>query len=245
MTSASETIENELSAVRNLFAMLLRDAYGPQDFYVSRCIEKLHDFRQVLEKAALQKELVVVCNEFQSREGVLAAFMGEVMPTLRYVWILEGEARLFLDVSWRNYLEHIDRYAQDGIIGGVKALLIADELTIGQSPRIQALLQYYSSASKMTYRIVSPEVYRISIAEAHGIDRSYLDFAVYGSRLVFRTRTYDGETRGPFSKDPGVINAYTEFFDLMWTHSPTIILDEQHQNLLFDQLLRIDAEVDE
>lgn len=207
-------IEEVLSNIRANLARVLEEARADNDLYVDHFLRELRALETLAHDAAYKRELRVVCHHFQSVSNVMSAFQGEKNPVLRYVWILD-EDRLFEDSSWEYYFKYTAEMVRDRTIKEVRALLVVRDASTLEHPSKKRLLQFFRFTNNMQCRYMLDSAFQVRGADG-GLLSQHVDFGIYGSRLVFRTETYEPETAGSFSKDPNLVDRYTRFFDDLW-----------------------------
>ncbi|MGH9895969.1 MAG: hypothetical protein ACREA0_29075, partial [bacterium] len=83
------------------------------------------------------------------------------------------------------------------------------------TPKISALFRYFASHRGFGCYHMKRADYA-AISADNQIPANWLDFGIYGSRLLFLTEQYAPEIIGTFSKDTKRIEHYTRLFDSLW-----------------------------
>src|SRR6266436_10287137 len=102
-----------------------------------------------------------------------------------------------------------------GKLNGIRAMFVFDDLTICNSPRVKKLLDFFQTHKGLECRIVRKDDFE-AISTSNGIPLNYIDFGIYGDRLLYRSEQYKPEIIGVFTKDPVLIRNYTGLFETIW-----------------------------
>jgi hypothetical protein len=232
--------EQDLFNARACFTKLVRTAYGPRDIFVAHFRRKFAETARLIHAAAENGEIRVVAEHFLSVENVLEAFREDDEPVLRYVWQIASGDRLFEDHAWRSYFEATTLMIRRHEIKWIRAILVVDSVAITKTPRVEALLGFFRWEKGLCCRLINDRDFKALCLES-GVPGNYLDFGIYGTRLLFRTEQYTPSIVGVFSKQPATIRQYTEFFDRMWSSvSITQANPSKRSKLSLEELLAAD-----
>jgi len=215
-----EACDKELLCVRACFVQIFRESYGTRDLFVTHFAKEVHQLVENVKQVAERRELRVQAEHFLNVDNVLDAFQGDSERIWRYTWPIEGTQRLFDELAWKRYFEKTVRMVDAGEIKEVRSVLVLSEPQLVQSPRVKKLLDFFHTNRGFLCFTVNRQDFRAICAD-NGMPANYIDFGIYGSRLLFLTEQYDPEIIGVFTKDSTRIRHYCNLFDSMWG-SPSV-----------------------
>lgn len=205
----------ELSNIRASFAKIIQDSYGKRDLFIAHFMKEFQRVSNEIKDVTEKQELRVAADHFLSVENVLDAFSGDDERIWRYTWPLSAGQKLFDDLPWKRYFEATTKMLIDKKIECIRSILILDSASLINDHRIKKLMDFFYSNERMDCRFILHNVYN-KICSDNGLPPHYIDFGIYGRRLLFRTEQYEPEIIGTFSKDANLINNYVKLFDAMW-----------------------------
>lgn len=209
--------DSRLQNIRTMFAHLVEKKYSENDLFVNHFIRHFQELEQTIHRAAERDELLVLSHHFESVDSVLSAFSGEAQPVLRYTWVIESGERLFPDADepGKKYFHLVDQMVRKKHIKTVQALLIVDSLSVLMNSRVAKLLDFYKTTKGFECRIILRDQYERVRSDSQ-IPNDYVDFGIYGKRLMFLTEKYEPYTMGMFVKNAAQVDRYTAFFSQLW-----------------------------
>lgn len=207
--------DRELSNIRHYFAEIARMSHGEKDLFVFHFMKELHSLARKVKDAAEKQELRTASDFYLKAEDIFESFLGDPNPVLRYTWPISDSDRLFEEPAWWSFFEVTSRIAEKKQIKGVRAILILDRPQSVTLPRIQKLFDFFNTNPGQECRFVIRESY-VRICNENSMPTNFLDFGLYGERMLFRSEQYAPEYIGVYTKDTGVIHAYSKFFDTLW-----------------------------
>ena len=176
------------------------------------CKQELELFVNRVARAAQQGELIVNEHHFRTVDDVLDAFGEQQNRVFRAVWKIEEGERLF-DTAWQHYMgalvELTEARSKKKRIT-VELLLVVDKRETLERRAVEIVVGYLRSKKTkgLNYRIITEETYE-ELARDSQLNTRYIDFGVYGDKLLYRTETYEPKL-GNFSEDSWTIRAYRE-----------------------------------
>lgn len=212
-------VDQKLANIRSCFDRIVQGSYSGRDLFIDHFDREIEDLTRKINEATEKQELRVQNHHFQSVDNVMNAFLGEKEPILRYLWVLAPGEQLFDQYAWNRYFELTAEMVSNGHIRAVQGLLMVDQLDALNDARIDKLLAFYLTNKGQDCRIILRHDFEM-ICEDWDIPLNYIDFGIYGTRLLFRTESYD-PTVGTFTKDSGLIRKYTKLFDTLWQSGTT------------------------
>jgi hypothetical protein len=210
----------ELANIRHSFAELARLSHGRKDIFISHFMKEIHNLAKKIKEASDKQELRTASEFYVKAEDIFESFVGEADLVLRYVWPIDPKERLFGEPAWGRFFEVKVRMVEKKKIRGACAILIFERADDIKNPKVQKLLEFFRTNDGHSCRIMMRDDFAKLCAE-NGIPGNYLDFGIYGSRMLFRSERYNPEYIGVYTKDEGLVQTYAKFFDTLWD-SPTM-----------------------
>lgn len=206
--------DKTLASIRTCFSHIAGTSYSTKDLFVTHFVKQAHEFESKIRDVAERQELRLRADHFLNLDNVLDAFHGDPDRIWRYTWLVDAKHRLF-DHNWKRYFERTACMLEKGEIKQARSLLVLDDISLLTTPRVAKLLDFYHTHKGMECWVISRSDY-LAICADSGVPASYLDFGIYGNRLLFLTEQYEPEIIGIFTKDPKAVEHYRLFFDSMW-----------------------------
>lgn len=206
--------DKTLASIRTCFSHISGVSYGTKDLFVTHFVKQVHDLELKIREVAERQELRLRADHFLNLDNVLDAFQGDPDRIWRYTWLIDSKHRLF-DHNWKRYFDRTASMLEKGEIKQARSLLVLDDMKLLTSPRVAKLLDFYHTHKGMECWVISRSDY-LEICADSGVPASYLDFGIYGTRLLFLTEQYEPEIIGVFTKEPKAVEHYRLFFDSMW-----------------------------
>lgn len=237
----------ELTKIRHHFSKLAKEAHGPNDLFVSYFMKDIRNLEENIENASEVKQMRIKDDYFLNVEGVFDAFYGAEEKTLKYTWpIAKGEV-LFANLSWKRFFEVSIAMLHNKRITAIQVLMVVESLddvrtdvsSLGN--RMSTLLCFFKALG-ISCKFISRATLN-SICDQNGIEKGYLDFGLYGKRMLFRSEKYEPEYIGIYSKDQWVIEQYTRLFDTIWK-AESVVLETpvaRTQPVTLAKLFEVDA----
>ena len=182
------------------------------DVFKTYCKEELEGFLLRVARAAQQGELIVNEHHFRTMADVLGAFGAGKDRVFRGVWRIEEGERLF-DTAWQHYMRELVKLTEERSKTKqitVELLLVVDRRETLERLALEIVVGYLRSrrTKRINYRIISEETYDELVRDSR-LNTAYIDFGVYGEKLLYRTETY-APKRGMFTEDLGMIRTYRQ-----------------------------------
>lgn len=229
-------VERVLHNLRHHYHEVSRGFYGPRDLYLDHIRERVQEVCDIVKRAAERKELAVTDYHFKTTELVLDAVEGDTQKILRYVWLLEDP---YFDEMWLHYLRQVDKLRRGGQLATVRALLVYREEGALAVADVKKICGFFAHDDLYECRCLNRDNYDRMLKDHHVNPNEYMDFGIYGTRYVYLTQQYEPETKGVFSKDPGVIEKYQVAFDNAFkAPSARVLVAGEFEKVSLDDLLR-------
>ncbi len=235
--------DQELSNIRHYFAEIARMAHGSRDLFVSYFMKDIHNLEQKIKDAAEKQELRTASDFYLKAEDIFDSFLGDPNPVLRYTWPIRDDDQLFEEPAWWRFFEVTSSMAEQKKINCVCACLILDGPHSANLPRIAKLLDFFKTNQGQECRIIMRDAYQ-RICRENSMPTNYLDFGIYGERMLFRSEQYAPEYIGVYAKDTAVIQSYSKFFDTLWESSAVMLKNPSTatQQVTTTELIQSDSE---
>ena len=176
--------------------------------------ELLSDDGSLYLHLAEKGELRVRADHFLNVENVTDSFLGDTDRILRHIWPIQGNEKLFDNLPGKRYFEVTGDMARNGQITCIRSIVIFDEPSVAQTPRVMKLLDFFKTNTVVECRVMQHADYE-TLCTDNSI-APHCDFGIYGNRLLFLTQQYEPVIAGTFTKDTDLIARYIRLFDSMW-----------------------------
>jgi hypothetical protein len=230
-------VHNILSYTR----AIANTSYGPDDRYVRHFRDELVNLEDRTREAAQTQDLVVENDQFQLAEDIDGAFREGAQRIFRHTWPVEAAGTVFTTAGWKYFFDLLVRMTSSNRLE-VQTILILENIDLLRSENLLRLLQFYSSTSRMSAKIVVREDFT-QIAAQNRIPSNQVDFGIYDRSLLYVTEG----TQGRFTKNEYRIETYLRLFTTMW-HSGgvTVPMDGKipDGDISIQQLFNLDTEPD-
>ena len=212
---AEEALDAHLTAIRKEYSALVRKRHGDDDLFVAHYNREIRDLGSDIHKSSHLDELWVGDRHSQTVGKVMSAFLAETKPVHRSVWIMEPNERLFELQPDREYVSDFVKAATKRSFGGVRTLCVVASEEHLKDVRIRAFLDFYKTTPKFECRVVLAKEYESALADDQ-ISAEFIDFGIYGTRMIFLTASYEGVRKGVFVRRKAEVDKYIELFDRIW-----------------------------
>lgn len=235
--------DKELLNIRYHVDEISKMAHGGKDLFVAHFMKEIHNLADKIKNAAEKQELRTASDFYIKAEDIFDSFLGDPNPVLRYTWPIGDTDRLFEEPAWWRFFEVTASMAEQKKIKGVHAILVLDGSQSKELSRIQKLLDFFKTNTGQECRIIKSDAFE-RICRENSIPTNYLDFGIYGERMLFRSEQYAPEYIGVYTKDSGIIRSYSIFFDTLW-NSPAVMEKNPSKaatQVTTEDLIRSDAD---
>lgn len=215
-----EPCDAELLNVSRCFTRIAREAYGTRDLFVAHFKREIHELAENISEVADRRQLRVQADHFLNVDNVLDAFHSQGERIWRYTWAVDGSQPLFDELAWKRYFERTATMVEGGAIKEARIILVVPNKGTATHPRVQKLLDFFHTNKNFNCCLVNRDHFQ-TLCVDNGVPGSYIDFGIYGDRLLFLTEQYEPEIVGVFTKAPDQIQHYCSLFDSMWG-SPSV-----------------------
>ncbi len=206
-----EECDTDLHNIRSCFVQIARESYGPRDLFVTHFKKEMHQLAERIKEVAERRDLRVQADHFLNVDNVVDAFLGDSERIWRVAWPISHGERLFDQLAWARYFERTAKMAEEGDIKEIRIVLVLEDFQLTETARVKKLLDFLYTNNGFECFIINQSVFQ-SICEENGVPSNYIDFGIYGKRLLFLTEQYN-PVRGVFTKDPVRILHYTNLFN--------------------------------
>ena len=213
--AAEGALDAHLTAISKEYSALVKKRHGDDDLFVAHYHREISDLGSDIHKSSHLDELWVGERHSQTVGKVMSAFLAETKPVHRSVWIMEPNERLFELQPDREYVSDFVKAATKRSFGGVRTLCVVASEEHLKDVRIRAFLDFYKTTPKFECRVVLGKEYESARADDQ-ISERFIDFGIYGTRMMFLTASYEGVRKGVFVRRKAQVDKYTEFFDRIW-----------------------------
>jgi len=205
-----------LHDINRFYYNIKKDSHGDHDLFViyaQKEIEKLHS---VLGKAANQKEFSISSDYIINAGGVFDAFSQTSDKILKMTFpIMVGDGALFTSQADIHFFEVLKAKTEAKELSAVKVIVILEDRTLEKRDDVKHLLDFFSATESYTCKIAIKEDFE-AICDTNGISSQYIDFGIYGPKMLYITEQYTPTHKGTYYKEETLIKHYHRLFDEVW-----------------------------
>ena len=208
--------------------------------FVDYCRRHLERSLDVAATAAQRGRLQVSDHHFETVEAVLGAFRDCPDRTFRCVWLVEPDN--MFDDYWRQYVESLislsrKRSAAERV--RVRILFVYGDAADLRAESVRTVLGFMAAEVGFEYAVMTADAYKRRLRDGNLESDTYVDFGVYGDRLLYRTKSYDPVV-GEFCDDETMIRNYRRVHDNAMTAGVRFARNELPVNVTDEQFLSCD-----
>lgn len=205
-----------LHDINRFYYNIKKDSHGDHDLFViyaQKEIEKLHN---VLGKAANQKEFSISSDYIINAGGVFDAFSQTSDKTLKMTFpIMVGDGSLFTSQADVHFFEVLKTKTESKEISTVQVIVILEDKVLETRDDVKRLLDFFSATENYTCKVAIKKDFE-AICDTNGISSQYIDFGIYGPKMLYITEQYTPTHKGTYYKDETLIKHYHRLFDEVW-----------------------------
>ena len=215
-----DTFEKYLHNLRCYMREIISDRLCDNDLFVDYYSDQLNKLSILMRDSAVDKKLKVTSSHFESTEKVMSAFRKSNFSIYRSTWRIDCSSQLFDDHD-RTYFSEIYKLIENDHHYEHKAIFFLNDQNVLSETRMKNLIYFFNLHKKMHYKIIKEEQLE-GICRDSNLDGRFLDFGIFGDKLLFLTKSYEPHPVGEFIKRSEDIRRYIEFFDKLWEQYSSI-----------------------
>lgn len=205
-----------LHDINKFYYDISKDSHGDKDLFVTYAKKEIEKLHNVLSTAANQKEFSISSDYFINADGVFDAFSQSSDKILKMTFpVMTADGALFISKADVHFFEVLKAKVKSNIVKSVNVLVILDDKTLLERADVKKLLDFFSAECNYNCKIVYKSDFEI-ICDTNGVSSQYIDFGIYGPKMLYITEQYVPVHKGTYYKDETKIKHYQCLFDEVW-----------------------------
>lgn len=205
-----------LHDINRFYYLINKDSHGDNDLFVTyakREIDKLHS---ILSKAANQKEFSISSDYIINAGGVFDAFSQAPDKTLKMTFpIMVADNALFTSQADIHFFEVLKNKVASNIVTKVKVIVILEDKELESREDVKKLFDFFSAEKNYECKIAIKSDFE-TVCDTNGVSSQFIDFGIYGPKMLFITEQYTPSHKGTYFKDETKVRHYHRLFDEVW-----------------------------
>lgn len=199
------------------FYIVSKDSHGPHDLFVTYAKKEIEKLNSILSKAANQKEFSISSDYIVNANGVFDAFSQvtgkKVLKMTFPIW--KEDNAIFTSQADIHFFEVLKLKMDSKEVDGVEVILIYDDKKLLDRSDVKKLLNFFSAEEGYTCKVALLNDFK-AVCESNGVSSQFVDFGIYGSKMLYITEQYLPIHKGTYYKDETRVRHYTRLFDEVW-----------------------------
>jgi len=205
-----------LHEINNYYYEISRDSHGSNDLFVTYAKKEIEKLNNTLRVAANQKEFSISSDYILNAAGIFDAFLVSTEKTLRMTFpILGTNEAVFLSSADSHFFEVLQKEVIDGALNLVQVIVIVKNENTFQKEEVKKLLDFFAAESKYECKLCKLDTFK-SVCDTNGVQSQFVDFGIYGNKMLFVTEQYTPIHKGTYYKDSNRLRLYIKLFDEIW-----------------------------
>lgn len=205
-----------LHDINRFYYDISKDSHGDKDLFVTYAKKEIEKLHNVLSTAANQKEFNISSDYFINADGVFDAFSQTPDKILKMTFpVMVADGKLFTSKADIHFFEVLRTEVKEGYVKSVHTLVILENESLLQREDVKKLLDFFSAENNYTCKIVFKSDFE-NICDTNGVSSQYIDFGIYGPKMLYITEQYLPVHKGTYYKEETKIKHYTRLFDEVW-----------------------------
>ena len=242
--SLKHPLDEMLVDIQQAYHELVDSSPDTSDLFLRFYDRRISELRDHIVDANNKGELRIDVNHHYMTDTVLEVFDNNDTNEIREIWRIEPDDQIF-DAHALNYLVKTTDLIIRSKIKSYQSLFVCSDGVDTSAGILNLLLSLHHHNAAMSYRVISESSF-LELQRDATLRQEYIDFAIYGQRLIFRTSTYTPHTTGSFGRNADVIERYTNFFEGCWNsaHSKALKHDGDQKTTVQDIVTAAQTEMD-
>jgi len=205
-----------LHEINNYYYEVSRDSHGENDLFVTYAKKEIEKLNSTLRVAAKQKEFGISSDYILNATGVFDAFSVSSEKTLKMTFpVWEADDAVFISPADIHFFEVLQSKVTSNKLNSVQVIVILDNDNMFQKVYVKKLLDFFAAEQKYECKICMVDTFR-NVCDTNGVPSQFVDFGIYGDKMLFVTEQYVPIHKGTYYKDTNRIRLYTRLFDEIW-----------------------------
>lgn len=192
------------------------DSHGDNDLFVTYAKKEIEKLHSVLGKAANQKEFSISSDYIINAGGVFDSFSQTTEKVLKMTFpISESESTIFTSRADMHFFEVLKTKVLKKEVSLVKVIVILENNDMEIREDVKKLLDFFSATDNYSCKIAIKKDFE-AVCDTNGVSSQYIDFGIYGPKMMYITEQYVPVHKGTYYKDETKIKQYHRLFDEVW-----------------------------
>lgn len=205
-----------LHDINRFYYSINKESHGDNDLFVTYAKKEIEKLHSVLSKAANQKEFSISSDYIINAGGVFDAFSQAKERILKMTFpitVLDGQ--LFTSQADIHFFEVLKTKVDNKELDEVKVIVILEKQNLLEREDVKKLLDFFKATPKYSCKIAIQCDF-VAVCDTNGISSQFLDFGIYGPKMLFITEQYIPTHKGTYYKDETKVKHYHRLFDEVW-----------------------------
>jgi len=205
-----------LHEINSFYYDVSRDSHGQNDLFVTYAKKEIEKLNNTLRLAANQREFSVSSDYILNAAGVFDAFSKSTSKVLRMTFpISDEDDAIFTSPADSHFFEILQKEVEADVLSSVQVIVIAETPNTMGKDCGKKLLDFFAAEDKYECKICLEDTFK-SVCDTNGVPSQFLDFGIYGDKMLFVAEQYIPIHKGSYYKDTNRIRLYTQLFDEIW-----------------------------
>lgn len=206
----------KLHEINRFYYKISRDSHGEQDLFVTYAKKEIEKLYMVLGNAANQKVFSISTDYIVNVSGVFEAFSQTDEKILKMTFpISVSDDAVFTSPADMHFFEVLKAKVESKQVDMVKVIVVLEGEILLERQDVRTLLDFFKATSGYECKIASKVDFE-TVCESNGINSQFIDFGIYGPKMLYVTEQYIPH-KGTYYKDEAKVRLYHLLFDEVWT----------------------------
>jgi hypothetical protein len=206
----------KLHDMNSSFYEICRDSHGENDLFVTYAKKELDVLYTTLRRAANQKEFTISSDYMINVSGVFVAFSQTTDKTLKMTFpIFSSDVAVFTSSAESHFFEVLHQMVERSEVDAVKVMVVLEDKKLLSKGFVQKLFDYYHAIPNYSCKYAFLSDFQ-NVCNSNGVSSQFIDFGIYGPKMLFVTEQYAPVHKGTYYKDESKIHHYARLFDETW-----------------------------
>lgn len=205
-----------LHDINRFFYFINKDSHGDNDLFVTYAKKEIDKLHSTLSKAANQKEFSISSDYIINASGVFDAFSQTSDKTLKMTFpIMVADGALFTSQADVHFFEVLKDKVATNVVTQVNVIVIIETKDLESREDVKKLFDFFSAERKYSCKVAIKKDFE-TVCDTNGISSQFIDFGIYGPKMLFITEQYTPSHKGTYFKDETKVKHYHRLFDEVW-----------------------------
>ncbi len=205
-----------LHDINRFYYSINKESHGDNDLFVTYAKKEIEKLHSVLSKAANQKEFSISSDYIINAGGVFDAFSQTSVHILKMTFpIMVADGAIFTSQADIHFFEVLKEKVDRKELDGVKVIMVLETQELLQRDDVKKLLDFFKTTPKYNCKIAIQSDF-MAICDTNGVSSQFIDFGIYGPKMLYITEQYVPIHKGTYYKDETKVKHYHRLFDEVW-----------------------------